>query len=161
SSRRRPVSATRPNGSSSSYSPTSATRGPTTDTGITAAPVSISCALTKGERSIDVTPSLKPSASWRALMLAGSFFRGHLFTASIIPHHGDRPADRDANRRPRGVRRRPAVLRAREAPGVAGQGPPLGRAAADPRRKRHAAAPGAAEGHVAFGPHTAAAGRTA
>ena len=33
---------------------------------MTAAPVSISWALTNGERSIWVTPSVSPSAFWRA-----------------------------------------------------------------------------------------------
>src|SRR5919201_949770 len=40
--RARDISASRPNGSSSSYSPSSSSSGPTTATGITAAPVSIS-----------------------------------------------------------------------------------------------------------------------
>src|SRR3954467_14149732 len=106
--------------------------GPTTDTGITAAPVSISCALTNGERSIEVTPSLRPSASWRALIEASSFFRGQRlgFTSRIMFQNGDRPTDRDADRGPRGLRRRPPFLRARQAPGVAGRGYPFGSAPA-------------------------------
>src|SRR6476620_11410395 len=82
SSEERPVSETRPKGSSSSYSPSSICKGPTTDTGMTAAPVSISCAATNGERSIFVTPSVSPSALWRASIDSGSFFRGQRFIST-------------------------------------------------------------------------------
>src|SRR4051812_49564828 len=124
--------------------------GPTTDTGITAAPVSISGALTNGERAIEVTPSLRASASLRALIEASSFFRGQRlrFTSRIMFQNGDRPTDRDADRGPRGLRRRPPFLRARQAPGVAGQGSPFGRAPPDPPGEGIAAAPGAPPRHV-------------
>src|SRR6201993_548889 len=56
--------------------------GPTTETGITAAPVSISCARTKGSRSILVTTPSSSSASCRALIDSGSFFRGHFRTST-------------------------------------------------------------------------------
>src|SRR5881227_3197487 len=55
--------------------------GPTTDTGMTAAPVSISCAFAYGDRSIPVTPPLRPSAFWRASIDAASFLRGHRFSS--------------------------------------------------------------------------------
>src|SRR5204862_648150 len=102
---------------------------------MTAAPVSISCAFTNGERSIDVTPSLRPSASWRARIESGSFFLGQRFksTTRIVFQYGDGPTDRDARRGPRGLHRRPPFLRSRQAAGVAGQRSPVGRAAADPR----------------------------
>ena len=76
-SRARPVSTTSPPGSRSSYSPSSSSSGPTTETGITAAPVSISCARAKGSRSISVTSPSSPSASCRARIESGSFFLGH------------------------------------------------------------------------------------
>src|SRR2546428_9260824 len=43
---------------------------------MTAARVSISWAFTNGERSIRVTPSLSPSAFWRASIDSRSFLRG-------------------------------------------------------------------------------------
>src|SRR3954454_23219277 len=109
--------------------------GPTTETGITAAPVTISCAFTNGDRSIEVTPSLRPSASWRALSEALSFVpaRRLSFTSRITFRNGDGPPDRDADRGPRGLHRRPPLLRPRQAPGVAGPGPSPGGAAAAPR----------------------------
>src|SRR5207247_9968243 len=71
----------RPNASSSSYPPSPISSGPTTETGTTAAPVSISWSFTKGERSIRVTPSLSPSAFWRASIDPGSFFLGQCFNS--------------------------------------------------------------------------------
>src|SRR5436190_4271617 len=78
----RPVSTTAPSGSRSSYSPRSRSSGPTTDTGVTAAPVSISCARVNGSRSSAVTPASRPSASCRARIDSGSFFRGHFRTST-------------------------------------------------------------------------------
>src|SRR4051812_49572291 len=134
--------------------------GPTTDTGITAAPVSISCALTNGERSIEVTPSLRPSASWRALIEASSFFRGQRlrFTSRIMFQNGDGPTDRDADGGPRGLHRRPPFLRARQAPGVAGEGSPPGGAPPPSPGEGGAAAPRAPPGHGALGADAAATG---
>src|SRR5919206_137664 len=49
----------------------------TTDTGITATPVSASAAPVNGSRSIDVAIPSTPTASWRVRIDAASFFRGH------------------------------------------------------------------------------------
>ena len=73
------LSASSPPGSLSSYSPSSSSSGPTTETGITATPVSISCARAQGSSSIPVTSPSRPSASWRALIESASFLRGHFF----------------------------------------------------------------------------------
>src|ERR1051325_6283239 len=83
-SRARPVSTTAPSGSRSSYSPSSTSSGPTTETGITAAPVSISWARANGSSSIAVTGPSSPSASCRALIDSGSFFRGHFRTSTAV-----------------------------------------------------------------------------
>src|SRR6266542_1317774 len=48
----------------------------TTETGMTATPVTVSAAPAKGSRSIDVTRPSSPSASWRARIESGSFLRG-------------------------------------------------------------------------------------
>jgi hypothetical protein len=56
--------------------------GPTTETGMTAAPVNISCAFTNGAKSIAVTSPSSPSASCRARMESGSFRRGHRFSST-------------------------------------------------------------------------------
>src|SRR4051812_50206033 len=134
--------------------------GPTTDTGITAAPVSISGALTNGERAIEVTPSLRASASLRALIEASSFFRGQRlrFTSRIMFQNGDGPSDRDADGGPRGLHRRPPFLRARQAPRVAGQGSPGGAAPPHPPRQGDTPAPGTPPGNVGLGAGAAAAG---
>ena len=59
------------------------------------------------------------------------------------------------------LRRRSALLRARQEAGVAGTRPALGRDPADPGREGDAAAQGAPAGHVALGSHAAASGRRA
>jgi hypothetical protein len=75
SSSARPRSASSPSGSASSYSPSSTVTG-TTATGISAAPVSASWAPAQGVRSWAKTSPSTGSASWRARIDSGSFFRG-------------------------------------------------------------------------------------
>ena len=75
----RPVSRTSP-ASSSSYCPRSIPIG-TTETGMTATPVTVSAAPANCSRSIDVTSPSSASASWRARIDAGSFLRGQRLTA--------------------------------------------------------------------------------
>src|SRR5919109_5320961 len=79
SSVERPRSTTAPSGSESSYSPSEIVSGPITAVGITEIPVSASCDFTHGVRSCSNTSrSTRPSsASWRALIEAGSVFPGH------------------------------------------------------------------------------------
>src|SRR5512133_2724702 len=79
-----PVSATAPSGSRSSYSPSSTSSGPTTETGITAAPVSISWARVNGSRSTPVTSPSSPSASCRARIESSSFLRGHFRISTVV-----------------------------------------------------------------------------
>src|SRR5438552_11835348 len=169
----RSISASRPHGSSSSYSPSEMSSGPITETGTTATPVTASCAEAHGVRSSQNTsPSSVRlrSASWRMRTESGSFFLGQrrsstkraysAGTVNLFRRDGS-PADRgtaDRGSRPHGVRRRPALLRAREEAGVAGARPALGGAASDPRGEGLAAAAGAAAGHVALRPDAAAAG---
>ena len=69
--------------------------------------------------------------------------------------------ERRAGRGPQPLRRRPPLLRACEAPGVAGEGRAVGRAAADPRGEGLAAAAGAPARRVALRRHAAAPGRRA
>ena len=79
----RPVSRTPPS-SSSAYSPRSIVSG-TTDTGMTATPVTVSAAAVNGSSSIDVTRPLMPSASCRARIEAASFLRGQRTRKRIWP----------------------------------------------------------------------------
>src|SRR5947199_280884 len=62
--------------------------GPTTETGTTAAPVSISLAFANGARSIAVTSPSSPSASWRARMDSVSFLRGQRFSSMRAAYAG-------------------------------------------------------------------------
>src|SRR5918998_4106257 len=73
-----PRSTTLPSGSLSSYCPSEIVSGPMTAVGITESPVRASCAFAHGVRSCSNTSrSTRPSsASCRALIEAGSFFRG-------------------------------------------------------------------------------------
>src|SRR5215211_2666737 len=77
----RPVSCSVPS-PPSSYSPRSISIG-TTETGTRATPVTVSAARANGSRSIDVTRPSRLSASWRALIEAGSFFRGQRIRRSL------------------------------------------------------------------------------
>src|SRR5207249_4913230 len=94
--------------------------GPTTDTGTTAAPVSISCAPTNGARSIDVTSPSSASASWRARIDSGSFLRGQRRVATVWSlgsvrddgGDGDDGQSRDGGGRRAGGRVRRACRRA-------------------------------------------------
>src|SRR5829696_8402183 len=75
----RPVSRKMPAGSSSSYCPSSTASGPTTDTGITAAPVWDSWARDHDSSSCERarSPTVARIASRRAWIDSASFLRGH------------------------------------------------------------------------------------